>query len=358
MPRQPAARGLLPLVVVVCVVSVLAHAVLALSLVRGAHDRTVASRASGATAQPATPAPGSGRAPNPAGSTPAQHLDLDPACRRDDNPPTGAKLPSPDAYSDGMGDYGDGAELQRLYAVRGGHLEAIDGISGIRPCDEQLWQVAAAVAGPGPVADIDELLVFDSDVKNTSPGAFITVGEVRPRGHDPSHWRLALAPNGIGRTELALTVAHEVGHLVSLDASQQVPRPAPGCRTLPVDDGCVVSGGILDRYLKSTWTDGVWKQWDAADALKDDAGRHKALQKVYDDHSTDFVSSYAASAPEEDFAESFGYWCALGVKDAGDYVEGSDGDGRAKLDWIEKESATPVGQHFASGCAQLRTTSH
>jgi hypothetical protein len=64
-------------------------------------------------------------------------------------------------------------------------------------------------------------------------------------------------------------------------------------------------------FLDDTWSDEEVAGWNAA-AQKPDHERDQAFRDFYDHHSGSFVDSYVATDPFEDFAESFGIWCALG----------------------------------------------
>ena len=68
-----------------------------------------------------------------------------------------------------------------------------------------------------------------------------------------------------------------------------------------------------------------------------------------------FVDSYAATHPVEDFAESFAMWCALGPSSPllPDFIEGDPTDGAAKLAWFD-DPAEPWGYRRAHGARQLR----
>ena len=86
----------------------------------------------------------------------------------------------------------------------------------MRDCDEQLWRIVVAATPP---ASLSTSTSCSSSTPTSGPDSDPYVGEVMAQPSTTeaaSHWRLSLAPNGASDLEVALTIAHEVGHLVSL----------------------------------------------------------------------------------------------------------------------------------------------
>lgn len=369
-PWRPRGPGLLVGVVVLSTVALLVHGGIALVLLRGTVHPPVtagstatasASPTSGPTSTPtasasapATGTPTATTAPSGAGTAgPALHLDH--SCLRDDNPPPAtAHFPPGDPFGTDISELGKGAELQRLYAVQHGALVPADNGGAVRPCDQQLWQVVVATAPPDVLGYVDELLVFDADLSGTGDFSVGEVSSLQQSTERASHWRLALAPNGATDVDVALTVAHEVGHLVSLGAKETTGQDEKSCSGTFVD-GCLKDDAALLTFLDDTWSDEEWKAWDAASATKDDAARKTALEAFYDAHSGSFVDEYAATDPAEDFAESFGVWCAIGPGSPllPDVIEGKPTDGAAKLAWFDRPG-NRVGDASRAQCEQLR----
>ncbi len=85
---------------------------------------------------------------------------------------------------------------------------------------------------------------------------------------------------------------------------------------------------------------------DNAASATSDTPSNQALKDFYQHHQGSFVDSYAATGPEEDFAqdfaESFALWCAIGRDNPvrSDYIEGDPTDGATKLDWCDHGSWT------------------
>lgn len=339
------------LVVLVAVVSVLAllvHAAVWTSVARTALAPRPASYQSASGGSGGVDSGGSGGSGN---TSPALHLDH--SCLRHDNPPTTAKVPVGDPYGPISDELGDKAELQRLYAVSGTTLTPKDGAGPVRSCDEQLWDIVVATLPPDLRPALDEFLVFDTDL--SSRDGYV-VGEVSPRGEDPAHWRLSVAPNSGSDLDVAITVAHEVGHLMTLTSAQLKPGVTDAtCDTTSVPEGCLADDSLLQAFTDGTWDESQWSAWEKADAIDDDNKRQDAIDAFYDSHAKDFVTSYAATDPMEDFAETFAVWCAVGPDSPvlSDVVEGDVHDGAAKLAWMSHPSqALPAGT--AKRCDALR----
>lgn len=303
---------------------------------------------SGAPARGTSGGPGVSNAYGANGS-----LQVSPSCLRNDNPPTSAKIPADDPFSHDLSGYGSGAELQRVYAVEGRQIVPIDGAGPIRDCDAQLWSLVSRTTPDHVIAVVSEFMVFDAD-PHAPHDADVVLGEVEPRlGHDPSSWRLSIAPNGSDDIDLAIDVAHEVGHLASLNNSQV--RKADPCPTEETEVGCLTDRSFLLGFTDTTWTDAEWKEWGTAVDTSDADKRRKALDAFAVAHSANFVTSYAATDPMEDFAETFAYWCVFGPHNPlmGDYLAGDPTDGAAKITWMDAQSNGIADEHM-QGCERMR----
>ena len=366
-PWQPRGSGLLVTVVALSVVALVVHGVIALVLLNGTvrrpsgSDRVVAlptpkpsvpaTTPSRSETSPATPAPAVSGAPwTPPAADGALHLDH--SCLVADNPPTQATFPITDPFGTHLDDLGVGAELQRLYAVDDRTITPADGAGPVRECDKQLWSVVAATLPASVRPYLKELVVFDALLTSGTPDLYI--GEVVPAGTDASQWRLAVAPNGATDLEVAVTIAHEIGHLLSLAAPELDTTSQSQCPTIWTGSGCLREDAHVISFLDETWSDDEIDGWNDA-ATKPDDQRDQAFQDFYDQHAASFVDSYAATDPFEDFAESFGIWCALGPGSPliPQTIEGDPSNGKAKIEWFEKSSSDVKGT-ASPGCLQLR----
>lgn len=350
---------LLVAVIVVSMVALLAHLSHYAVLAAGRLEVTTATathptHVPGPSAKPGAPA-----TPKPSATDATDAVTIPARCTRRDNPPTTATFPKDDHFSHDITDYGDGAQLQRLYAVKDRRLVPLDGAGPVRDCDARLWQVVTSMTPDRVLAYVDEFMVFDANL-SAPASADVFVGEVEARdGTDAHSWRLAIAPNGTDPVDLALDVAHEVGHLVSLSSSELGPGKADSCTTLWTGQGCLSDTAVLVGFIDDTWSKAEVHEWNAAVDLTDDAASHKSLATFYTKHAQDFVTDYAASDPTEDFAETFAYWCVFGPDNPlmGDYMGGAPTDGAQKIAWMEHSSGVVTQEHVA-GCDRMRTLTH
>jgi hypothetical protein len=366
-PWQPRGSGLLVAVVALSVVALLAHGAIALVLLSGTVRPPVSSnRPVGRPTTPVTtPRPtvtatstSTGNS-SPTTGTPstapaaAGALHLDHACLVADNPPTSAHIPPGDPFGSDLAHLGSGVELQRLYVVRNGTLEPADSAGPVRECDRQLWGIVVAATPAEVLRYVDELLVFDADLSGGS-GA----GEVfaQPNSTEASaHWRLSLALNVLTDLDVTFNVAHEVGHLLSLNRAEMTGQDESSCQGIFMEEGCLRDEAALPTFVDDTWDDDLLDEWSTADDITDDQQRADALDAFYQKHHDRFVDSYAATHPVEDFAESFAMWCALGPSSPllPDFIEGDPKDGAAKLAWFD-DPAHAVGGQARARCEALQ----
>ena len=132
--------------------------------------------------------------------------------------------------------------------------------------------------------------------------------------------------------ELDKSLIHEFAHILSLNSSQMDPVAAEelGDESWMEDwdfddryrsyDGISRKGSYLDSFFQEFWGAEQMRDWfDMEMNSGSDEEYWKALTTLSIRHHTDFVSDYAMTNPEEDFAESFLYF-VLEEKPEGDLV--------------------------------------
>jgi hypothetical protein len=176
-------------------------------------------------------------------------------------------------------------------------------------CVSRLWHVVATLAPPAVVARVGRFVVFTAPTPTGPQGE--VVGYVRP--YSVETFTLALSPEGLTDREFAHVVIHELGHLFTVNGSQYIWGSTRGCAPLPAPDGCLRAGRLLSDYITETWPNPIYRSW--LDLFR---GRPSFDQQVawWRAHRPEFVTPYASTRPDEDFAESFATWC-LGEPAAG-----------------------------------------
>ncbi len=100
--------------------------------------------------------------------------------------------------------------------------------------------------------------------------------------------------------DFAVTVAHEFSHILTGEFEQLDREADPAtCDTYDNGEGCFLPGAYLDEWVAEFWPPDLLDQIDP-EAVDDEEG---ALDRC--DLDPGFLGAYAATNPDEDFAESF-----------------------------------------------------
>jgi hypothetical protein len=153
------------------------------------------------------------------------------------------------------------------------------------------------------------------------PGGILSAVEQVPG--DPSHWILetdiADMPD---RKNLAFTLLHEFGHLLTLNSTQVPPdaavssspnnitirdKAAAACATYFPGQGCSLSSSYVNSYFQQFWSS-LYDEWRSIDRVDDEDRREARLRSFYRKYEDRFVDSYAASSPVEDIAETWAFF--------------------------------------------------
>lgn len=101
-------------------------------------------------------------------------------------------------------------------------------------------------------------------------------------------------------------IIHELAHIVSYEVPGGTARViGQNCASYFDQSGCPVDDSYLAKYVESFWDVSDLRR--ATYFSKQNDGYETAYD-YFDEHKTEYVSEYAAIAPEEDFAESFRYF--------------------------------------------------
>lgn len=154
-------------------------------------------------------------------------------------------------------------------------------------------------------------------IKQYTPfhGADEIAGYVYPLREDRSEWNFGLDvlvmeaeeaniananPGDQVSIPASATVLHEYGHLLSL-FQDQLDLETANCTNFDSVYGCMRDGTKLQVFFENFW------ESDYAEflELRDQVGEDEVGDQWFQMDETRFVSAYAATQPEEDFAESF-----------------------------------------------------
>lgn len=192
-----------------------------------------------------------------------------------------------------LGDLGswsaDEEKIEQLtaYTVKDGGLEAVEG----KDAYQDLWNQVEAMLPEGSLDAFDRFTVF-------TDGAEEILAYVVPTDDAGARWELAVDPEDAGDgASFAETVMHEYCHYLTLN-NRQVDyggQPTYGCYA--ESDLAARPNSYLNAFYRTFWTDYL-----------DDRLADPETYGFYLRHSDDFLTSYAATSPSEDIAESFAYF--------------------------------------------------
>jgi hypothetical protein len=179
----------------------------------------------------------------------------------------------------------------------------------------KLWDFFIDIIPAEQRAQVSQFEIF-TDGPNNSLGAV-------EQTDDPRHWKLEMdIQDGANFADLSTTLVHEFAHLLTLNDAQVMPdlpvfdhpydeeifaAEAANCPTYFMFEGCSAPDSHINRFFQRFWT-GLYAEWKPIDAETDVEKQDRALDRFYKRHRDEFLSTYAATSPEEDIAESFMYF--------------------------------------------------
>lgn len=213
-----------------------------------------------------------------------------------------------DCTEQGLAGDGDEEFVSAFFVVDGTLGDVCFGSQ--EPTLRAAWDLLAAITPPDQLAPLAIFSGFEAPESDVL--AYVdAVGQFDGRVFQMA---LNLSYSDPDDPELALTLAHEFSHVVTgrRDQLDRLTDPA-SCDTYDNGEGCAEP----DSYLYA-WVDEFWPADLLAglDVTVDDP--NAAAQRCSVDPG--FLGEYAATNPEEDFAESFAAY-VFGVDVAGDEVE-------------------------------------
>lgn len=230
---------------------------------------------------------------------------IDPSLTRDDD----LCLPEEEAESDESG-----VEFNLAYQVVNGELGA--------PCFgspdatvEGAWKVLADLVPPGQLRDLAVFAGFSSGETDS-----VTLAFVQRLDDDGTQYLMAvnIAETQADPDEATLTMAHEFTHVFTA-LPGEIDRfiEAEDCTTFDNGEGCYRPDSILNEWFDTFWQDAT------GDPTVESEGEQRCSL------DSGFFGSYAASTPEEDFAEAFSAYVLR--------VEAKTDGQQQRLDWIDQQ---------------------
>jgi hypothetical protein len=191
------------------------------------------------------------------------------------------------------------------------------------PTLTEAWEALSVITPSLQLADLGLFGAFES----SEAGDEVTLAFVNTLDDDGTLFQMSLNTESYqdDPNEALLTMAHEFSHVFTALPSQtdRSAESADNCSTYDNGEGCFLPDSLMAQWIALFWADGLIDEIDPNVDPTGSEGQDRC------DVDPSFLGAYAASNPEEDFAETFGA-----------YVFQLDVDTealQAKLDWMDDQ---------------------
>ncbi len=235
-------------------------------------------------------------------------------------------------------DTGDAVDIPLVsYSVSGDQLSAPLLAKGV-PADllpyqtdfvaqHDIWKLFTRL-----IPSTQRSMLAQFQIMTDGPGGVLSA--VEQTGDDPQRWVLESdIADAVDTRNLAFTLLHEFGHLLTLNAAQVPPdlnvfntpnsnkvldRAVAACSTYFPGEGCSEPKSYVNAFFSHFWPN-LYNEWDKIDQISDDGRRDAKLHSFYRKYEDQFVDSYAVTSPVEDIAETWAYY-VLSPKPSGNSI--------------------------------------
>ena len=189
------------------------------------------------------------------------------------------------------------------------------------------WESLAAIAPADQLGDVALFAGFEPDGDNAAE----TLAFVNALDADGSSFQMSVnvVEAAVDADELLLTLAHEFTHVFTATGTQldRTDEGIDACATYLNGEGCYFDDSLMLAWVDEFWTGESW----AGDVLEGIGPVEGSADEADDRCAADdgFFGPYAATDPEEDFAEAFSAF-VFRLEPA------TDGQAE-RLDWIERQ---------------------
>ena len=160
------------------------------------------------------------------------------------------------------------------------------------------WELLTTIAPAAQLGDLALFAGFEPDGDNAAE----TLAFVNALDTDGNSFQMSVnvAEAAVDPDELLLTLAHEFTHVFTSTAAQldRSDEGVAACATYVTGEGCYVEDSLVLAWIEEFWDDELL---DTVDPLADSVDDAVARCAIDDG----FFGPYAATSPEEDFAEAF-----------------------------------------------------
>lgn len=185
------------------------------------------------------------------------------------------------------------------------------------------WEQLATISPPGQLGDLTLFAGFEGDENSEE----VTLAFVNTFDDSGALFQMSInvAAARDDPDELLLTMAHEFSHVFTgLDTQlERTDEAADNCDTYFNGEGCYLPDSLMYQWIEAFWGDGLIDEVDPSVDATIESGQDRCAR------SPGFFGPYAASSPEEDFAETFSAYVFR--------IAATTDEQQAKLDWIDSQ---------------------
>lgn len=204
---------------------------------------------------------------------------------------------------------GDAIEKVKDYKVTGKDLEYQKDIAK----HNEIWDLVKKVVPKNQREKMGQFLIYNGEI--TGSAGFVV--EIKP---DLSSWIMGIAINyayegGFNAGgELAYTIIHEFGHILTLEKSQvDASISQDNCKNYFPGEGCAKESSYINELYSNFWKD-IWAEYQTAQSDQ------SAQEKFYEKYKDRYVTQYASTNPGEDIAEVFATFVTRKDKPSGNTI--------------------------------------
>lgn len=163
---------------------------------------------------------------------------------------------------------------------------------------KKIWELVRKIVPLNQLKKMSEFMIYNGEVSGSA-------GYVFEKNPNLTKWQMGIAINyafdgGFNKGgELAYTIIHEFGHILTLNDTQVNSSINKGsCANYFTGEGCAKSNSYINEMFQKYWK-------DIADELTKAQDDQASQQAFYTKHQSSFVTAYASTNPGEDIAEVF-----------------------------------------------------
>jgi len=163
---------------------------------------------------------------------------------------------------------------------------------------QEIWELTKGIIPPNFRSKMSHFMIFVGATDGVA-------GYVFQSEDDLSQWEMGIAidlayEGGFNAGgELAYTIIHEFGHILTLNNTQiDASVSESDCQEYFPGEGCAKKEAYINKTYKKGWAD-IWSEFATAQESEND------FVNFYVKYEDRFVTSYAAVNPAEDIAEVF-----------------------------------------------------